>query len=151
AFQLFASRLVRFVDERRVGEVQQVENHEGHGNIGATWYPMAPFEAHALLEGLEAGLSLLIEPDDLTVEDGPSTAECLTETGELRVAPGDLNLVPGHEAELALLDECQTADAVPFHFVGPALVIPGQGAREPGQHGWNPLRHRISHGQSRRL
>ena len=44
-----------------------------------------------------------------------------------------------------LLDEGKAADPVPFHLVGPPLVVRRQRGRELRQHRLNPLRQRVGH------
>jgi hypothetical protein len=122
---------------------EHVEQHVGDGHLAhALAHLDLVGQVHAALEVPEAGPARFVEGDDLAVEDGRVTGECVGQRVDLRVAIGDVVEIAALDVHVPVADVGDGAHPVPFDFVGEGGVVPRQRARR-GQHRDDPLRHRV--------
>ncbi len=88
----------------------------------------------ARLDEAEARAAVFVEHRDLAVENGGGRFEEVRQDAELGILLVAALLVAREDAELALLDEADGADAVPFHFVEP-VGARRRASGESGEHG----------------
>ena len=131
---------IRGLQQQPAVQDQHVEGEVGDRQLGGQ--PRRPAglgDVHPLLEQLEAGPPGGVEGDDLPVQHRLGPARHGIQPVQFRVGAGHLPAQPGDQPDLAVADVGQGPDAVPFHFIRPAVVAGGQRARG-GQHRPQPGR-----------
>ena len=121
------------VDEQLAVEPEDVEGDERHGRLrqqAGGWLA----DVHPPLEALEAGLTLVVERDDLAVEDRAVRGEGAGEAGQLRVGGRDVAPPPVQEGDAGGLDHPDHPLPVELGLEQPTVGAGGH-AVPAGEHG----------------
>ena len=124
--------------------MEDVEDEVGHRCLlHAPLHLAGRGHVHARLQALEAGPSLGVEGDDLTVDDGGATGQLLAHGRHLRVLGGDVEEVAALDARPVVVHVDEGADAVPLELVGVGRVVVGQAFGEGRLHRLQPAGERV--------
>ena len=139
--------LERHVHQRSPLEVQQVEDHVGHGDrltllAGQRWrIRIGPAGGHLqcpqpglLLQPAERRPALLVEGDHLAVHDRLFGIDPRRGAGQVREVGGGIDAVARPDARPAAADHGLDPVAVPLDLVQPVIVVEG-GIGQGGHHG----------------
>src|SRR5215831_2139250 len=95
------------------------------------------------LKALEAGDSALVESYDLGVQNRFSRLHAMRQNRELGILTVHRIAFARNQAQLAVLDVAEGANAVPFDLVQPLFVRGRSPAADLRQHGGDRLGHRV--------